>query len=63
MARSGADTEVQVVMVNGVAKKFWSEVYDLKRPVDEDLRRPRTSRTKKKAVRRVRPTKPGDRAA
>ena len=50
-------------MVNGVAKEFWSEVYDLKRPVDEDLRRPRTSRTKKKAVRRVRPTKPGDRAA
>lgn len=50
--------------MNGVAKSFWNEVYDLKRPVDEDVRRPRTSRSKKKAVRRARPaTKPGDRAA
>lgn len=50
-------------MMNGVAKEFWSEVYDLKRQVDEDVRRPRASKSKKKAARRVRSTRPNDRAA
>ena len=49
--------------MNGVAKKFWSEVYDLRTPVEGDSRRSRTSRGKKKAVRKSRTTSDDKRAA
>lgn len=38
--------------MNGVAKQFWSEIYDLRAPVGDELRRPHVSRPKKKAVRK-----------
>ena len=51
--------------MNGVAKQFWSEVYDLHTPVDDGARRSRTSRAKgkKKATRKVRERQNDTRAA
>jgi hypothetical protein len=63
VARRTADTEWQEARMNGVAKQFWSEVYDLRTPVEGDSRRSRTSRGKKKAVRKSRTTSDDKRAA
>lgn len=39
--------------MNGVAKQFWSEVRDLKSPVDDDGGRARRAKARKKLTRRV----------
>lgn len=43
--------------MNGVAKQYWNEVFDLHAPVDDDHDddRGRPSTTRKKQVRRVAP--------
>ncbi len=39
--------------MNGVAKQFWSEVYDLKTPAQDDPGRRAAWRPRKKLVRRL----------
>ena len=43
--------------MNGVAKRFWNEVLDLHVPTDVGLRRARTSRTRKRSVRKSAPAR------
>jgi len=43
--------------MNGVAKRFWSEVLDLHAPMEGELRRARTSRTRKRSVRKTAPAR------
>ena len=50
--------------MNGVAKQFWSEVRDLRSPVDDDGgSRARKSRARKKITRRVASRTPKQTAA
>lgn len=43
--------------MNHVAKRFWSEVLDLHSPMEVELRRARTSRTRKRSVRKTAPAR------
>lgn len=49
--------------MNGVAKQFWSEVYDLKAPVTDDSRARGSSSSKRKSARKNAVRRPHERAA
>jgi len=43
--------------MNAVAKRFWSEILDLHAPMDGELRRARTSHSRKRSVRKTAPAR------
>ena len=52
--RVGVHPMNKVMDANGVAREFWSEVFDVRTPV-EDLREKRVTKVRRKKVRTVAP--------